>query len=194
MTFPKLPVLVEKDGAVLIIRSPAVGLYSLSPESGSILVGGNFVGRLTILNQSYDLVLPPDAGGRVSDPSSDEKITPVEHGQALFRLTPIGLDQQLTATLVREVVATDVGVEGAYPILSPTDGIFYRRANPDAEPYVKIGDRVTTGQPLGLVEVMKCFNPIQYGEPSLPPEAEIVKICAEDGAEVKSEQVLFLVR
>jgi len=41
---------------------------------------------------------------------------------------------------------------------------------------------------------MKCFNPIQYSGSGLPPEAEIVKICAEDGAEIKSEQVLFLVR
>ena len=196
MTFPKLPVIVEKDAtdeAGFIVRSPAVGLYSLAPESGSILVGGNFAGRLTILNQSYDLVLPPDAGGRVSDLSLDEKIAPVEYGQALFRLTPIGLEQKLTTTPVRETV-TDVDMEGAYPITSPTDGVFYRRANPEAEPYVKVGDRVTAGQMLGLVEVMKCFNPIQYGEPSLPPEAEIVKICAEDGAEIKSEQVLFLVR
>lgn len=47
---------------------------------------------------------------------------------------------------------------------------------------------------MGLVEVMKCFNPIQYGGPGLPPQAEVVKICAEDGAEIKSEQILFLVR
>jgi biotin carboxyl carrier protein len=192
MTVPKLPVLVEKDGAMLIVRSPAVGLYSLAPGSGSILVGENVAGRLTVLNHSYDLALPADAGGRVSDLGIDEKVAPVEYGQILFRLAPIELEQQSTTASVREEIARDE-LEGAHPILSPTDGVFYRRANPDTEPYVKIGDRVSIGQTLGLVEVMKCFNPIQYGGPGLPPQAEVVKICAEDGAEIKSEQVLFLV-
>jgi acetyl-CoA carboxylase biotin carboxyl carrier protein len=197
MTSPELQVIIERDGVnegAFNGCSPAVGLYSLPPESGSVLRGGDCAGRLTILNQSYDLVLPSDAGGRVSELGIDAKMAPVEYGKVLFRLTPIGTEQQLTGIHTGAASASEPGAEGASPVLSPTDGIFYGRADPDAEPYVKAGDRVTAGQTLGLVEVMKCFNPIQYGGPGLPLDAEIVKVCADDGAEIKSEQVLFLVR
>ena len=37
---------------------------------------------------------------------------------------------------------------------------FYRRASPDDDPYVDEGDRVSDGQVIGLVEVMKNFNEV----------------------------------
>jgi acetyl-CoA carboxylase biotin carboxyl carrier protein len=84
--------------------------------------------------------------------------------------------------------------EGARAIVSPTDGFFYRRPSPDAEPFVEIGARIRPGQPLGLVEVMKTFNQILYGGPGLPDEAEILEFRAGDGAEVHAGQVLIVVR
>jgi acetyl-CoA carboxylase biotin carboxyl carrier protein len=46
-------------------------------------------------------------------------------------------------------------------IQSPLPGIFYRRANPQADPYVKEGDHVNPGDTVGLVEVMKSFFEVQ---------------------------------
>jgi len=197
MTLSKLLVIIDRetlDAAVIIIRSPAVGLYSLQPEPGSFLTSGSCAGRLMILHRTHDLVLPGGVGGQVGKLAVDDKIVPVEYGQVLFQLHQRGFEPLAGESLGIGVRAGQATSEGTFPIMSPTDGIFYLKPNPDAEPYVRVGDRVAEGQTLGLVEVMKCFNPIQYGGPGLPPEAEIVEIGADDGTEIKSGQVLFLVR
>jgi biotin carboxyl carrier protein len=45
-------------------------------------------------------------------------------------------------------------------IISPLPGVFYRRPGPDEPPFVKVGDTVTIGQTLGIVEIMKQFTEI----------------------------------
>jgi acetyl-CoA carboxylase biotin carboxyl carrier protein len=46
-------------------------------------------------------------------------------------------------------------------IKSPVPGTFYRRPSPDEEPFVDKGDRVSSGDVVGLVEVMKNFNEVK---------------------------------
>jgi biotin carboxyl carrier protein len=43
---------------------------------------------------------------------------------------------------------------------SPLPGTFYRRPNPEAEPYVTEGDEVRPGDVVGLVEIMKSFHEV----------------------------------
>jgi acetyl-CoA carboxylase biotin carboxyl carrier protein len=45
-------------------------------------------------------------------------------------------------------------------IKTPLPGTFYRRPDPQAEPYVSEGDQVMTGDVVGLVEIMKSFHEI----------------------------------
>jgi acetyl-CoA carboxylase biotin carboxyl carrier protein len=81
-----------------------------------------------------------------------------------------------------------------FAVKSPTDGIFYLRANPQSPSYVEEGAIVTQGTTLALVEVMKCFNPILYpGEPEFPAKGTIFKIANKDSTEVKHGQVLFII-
>ena len=46
-------------------------------------------------------------------------------------------------------------------IKSPLPGTFYRRPNPDADPYVSEGDRVQPDDVVGVVEIMKSFHEIK---------------------------------
>jgi acetyl-CoA carboxylase biotin carboxyl carrier protein len=46
-------------------------------------------------------------------------------------------------------------------ILSPLPGTFYRKPAPDKQVYKSDGDKVTTGEVIGLVEVMKSFNEVK---------------------------------
>ncbi|MDO4439261.1 MAG: acetyl-CoA carboxylase biotin carboxyl carrier protein [Eubacteriales bacterium] len=46
-------------------------------------------------------------------------------------------------------------------VLSPLVGVFYKASSPEAEPFVKAGDRVSKGQVLGIVEAMKLMNEIE---------------------------------
>ena len=46
-------------------------------------------------------------------------------------------------------------------ILSPLPGTFYRKPAPDKPAYKADGDKVTTGDVIGIVEVMKSFNEVK---------------------------------
>jgi acetyl-CoA carboxylase biotin carboxyl carrier protein len=51
--------------------------------------------------------------------------------------------------------------EGFHVLTSPIVGTFYRAANPDAEPFVNVGDIVEKGKTLCIVEAMKLMNEIE---------------------------------
>lgn len=44
---------------------------------------------------------------------------------------------------------------------SPMVGTFYHASSPDAEPFVKPGDKISKGQTIGIIEAMKTMNPIE---------------------------------
>ncbi len=73
-------------------------------------------------------------------------------------------------------------------IRSPMVGTFYKAPEPGAEPYIKVGNRVTAGQTVCIIEAMKIMNEI---------EAEITgvvrEINVEDTQPVEFGQVLFRV-
>lgn len=46
-------------------------------------------------------------------------------------------------------------------VKSPLVGVFYSSSSPDAEAFVKVGDRVSVGQTIGIVEAMKLMNEIE---------------------------------
>ena len=65
-------------------------------------------------------------------------------------------------------------------------GVFYAAPAENAEPFVKVGDKVTKGQTLCIVEAMKLMN-------ELPAEQEgiITEICVENGQVVDYGMTLF---
>ncbi len=79
--------------------------------------------------------------------------------------------------------------DGLVEVRSPMVGMFHRRPQPDADPFVDLGAEVKKGDPLCLVEVMKLFTTL-YADQG----GEIVENAAEDGGLVEYDQVLFLVR
>jgi acetyl-CoA carboxylase biotin carboxyl carrier protein len=46
-------------------------------------------------------------------------------------------------------------------VLTPIPGVFYRRPDPDSEPFVTEGEAVQAGATIGLVEIMKNFQPVE---------------------------------
>jgi len=87
--------------------------------------------------------------------------------------------------------ATDTTEEdtGSYlEIKSPMVGTFYRSSSPDKPPYVQVGDNVTKGGVVCIIEAMKLFNEIES-----ELSGKIVKVLVEDSSPVEYDQVLFLV-
>jgi acetyl-CoA carboxylase biotin carboxyl carrier protein len=72
-------------------------------------------------------------------------------------------------------------------IHSPIVGTFYRAPSPNADPYVQVGQQVTKGTILCIVEAMKLMNEIESEY-----EGKIVKMMVENGQPVEYNQVLFL--
>jgi len=86
----------------------------------------------------------------------------------------------------------DVEVDGdgqSVYISAPMPSRFYRAPAPDESPFVQVGDTVSTGEPVGMLEVMKTYNPVEA-----PFNCEILEILAEDGEAVEYSQPLFRVK
>lgn len=73
-------------------------------------------------------------------------------------------------------------------IKSPIVGTFYRSPGPDKPVFVKVGDAITAGTTVCIIEAMKLFNEIESDT-----SGTIVKILVEDASPVEYDQVLFLV-
>lgn len=71
-------------------------------------------------------------------------------------------------------------------VTAPLVGVFYRSPAPDAEAYVKVGDRVEAGQVLCVLEAMKLFNEITSDHAGV-----VTRIIPENGELVSLGQELF---
>ena len=74
-------------------------------------------------------------------------------------------------------------------IRSPMVGTFYNAPAPDADPFVKLGDDIKTGDTVCIIEAMKMFNRIEadFG-------GKIVEILVENGQPVEYDEPLFVVK
>ena len=71
---------------------------------------------------------------------------------------------------------------------SPMVGTVYLQPQPDAAPFVKVGDTVTAGQTLLIVEAMKTMNPIPA-----PRGGKIVEIIVQDAQPVEFGEPLIVI-
>ncbi len=79
--------------------------------------------------------------------------------------------------------------EGFHVVTSPIVGTFYRAANPDAEPFVKVGDAVEKGRTLCIVEAMKLMNEIEADV-----SGTIVAIYPQNAQPVEFGEKLFAIQ
>jgi acetyl-CoA carboxylase biotin carboxyl carrier protein len=91
------------------------------------------------------------------------------------------------ATGKTETIETAAGKK-TVEIKSPMIGTFYRSGNPDSPPFVSVGDKVTVGQTVCIIEAMKLFNEIES-----EVSGTIVKALLENASPVEYDQILFVV-
>jgi acetyl-CoA carboxylase biotin carboxyl carrier protein len=93
---------------------------------------------------------------------------------------------QPTATTVVAGPALEPAATAAGdPVTAPIAGIFYRAPNPDAAPFVEVGQQVSADDVIGIVEVMKLMNSVRAGI-----TGTVVEVCAENAELVEYGQVL----
>jgi acetyl-CoA carboxylase biotin carboxyl carrier protein len=134
-------------------------------------------GGQQILVPSLQATLPT-AIPAASTPASVETPTPVA--------TPT---PQPAAAPTPSAAPAAGGDESRYKaIKSPIVGTFYRSAGPDKPPFVKVGDSISAGSVVCIVEAMKLFNEIESDL-----SGTVVKVLVDDAQPVEYDQVLFLV-
>lgn len=79
--------------------------------------------------------------------------------------------------------------EELHTITAPMIGTFYKRANPQNEPFVQVGDAVHKGQTICILEAMKLLNEVQSDV-----DGVIEEICVEEGEIIEFDQPLFRIK
>ncbi|CAK2846286.1 acetyl-CoA carboxylase biotin carboxyl carrier protein [Vibrio crassostreae] len=79
-------------------------------------------------------------------------------------------------------------VPAGHQVLSPMVGTFYGAPSPDAKPFVKVGQSVTAGETLCIVEAMKMMNQIEADKSGV-----VTAILVEDGQPVEFDQALVII-
>ena len=74
-------------------------------------------------------------------------------------------------------------------VTSPIVGTFYRAPNPEAESFASVGDRVTKGQVLCIIEAMKLMNEIESDA-----EGTVMKIFPQNGQPIEYGERLFALK
>ncbi len=184
-----LPLLARPldDGAGWELCSPGVGLYAQAPPRGCLLGPGSPAGVLVVLERPQSLRVPEGLAGYVDSDPPERRHLPVGYGTPLFRLR-----RDARNGLPGTGPSRAAGPEASGLVLrAPQAGRFWRRPEPGADLYLEAGAELRAGRTLGLLEVMKTFNPVKYqpgGE--LPERARLLRFLVEDGADVEEGQAL----
>ncbi len=79
-------------------------------------------------------------------------------------------------------------INGGHVVAAPMVGTFYDAPSPDSDPFVRVGQAVSEGDPLCIIEAMKILNPIEADR-----AGTITAVLVDNGHPVEYEQPLFVI-
>lgn len=140
--------------------------------------------KLHIRGKSYTAAAPAAA------PQSGPSIINVPAAAPAYPApAPVAAPAAAPAAAAPAPAAAPADVASKYvEIKSPMIGTFYRSSSPDKDAYVKVGDSISKGDTVCIVEAMKLFNEIES-----EVAGKIVKVLVEDAQPIEYDQPLFLV-
>jgi acetyl-CoA carboxylase biotin carboxyl carrier protein len=117
--------------------------------------------------------------------------TPVAAPQVILQPSPVAAQPAPAATPATsaEPLSRAESVPEGEMLRSPMVGTFYASPSPDADPFVILGQKVSEGETLCIIEAMKMFNQIEA-----EVSGTVVAILAENGQPVEFDQPLFVIR
>jgi acetyl-CoA carboxylase biotin carboxyl carrier protein len=150
------------------------------------MVNKSNIGELTIEQKDF----------RVTIKQKEEQITqvvaaPVHPAQVYSAAPPAAISAPPASSgsaPAADKSKADTTNSNLVTIKSPMIGTFYRRPTPDKPNFVEIGDEVSVGKVVCIIEAMKLFNEIES-----EIQGKIVKMLVEDASPVEYDQPLFLV-
>ncbi|WP_261884977.1 acetyl-CoA carboxylase biotin carboxyl carrier protein [Vibrio pomeroyi] len=117
--------------------------------------------------------------------NSTAPVAPVQYAAAP---APVAAAAAPAAAAPVAAEAAAPAVPAGHQVLSPMVGTFYGAPSPDAKPFVKVGQSVTAGETLCIVEAMKMMNQIEADKSGV-----VTAILVEDGQPVEFDQALVII-
>jgi acetyl-CoA carboxylase biotin carboxyl carrier protein len=123
--------------------------------------------------------------------SRGSTVAPVTHVPQVITQAPVQVAPATAAPVApsNEPEADEESVPEGDMLRSPMVGTFYASPSPEADPFVSLGQKVSEGETLCIIEAMKMFNQIEA-----EVSGTVVAILAESGQPVEFDQPLFVVR
>ncbi|ELX4138780.1 acetyl-CoA carboxylase biotin carboxyl carrier protein [Vibrio vulnificus] len=127
----------------------------------------------------------------------EESVRISRHGQMMaapapmhYAAAPVAQPAPVAAAPVAtaEAAPAATAVPAGHQVLSPMVGTFYRSPSPDAKAFIEVGQSVTAGQTLCIVEAMKMMNQIEADKSGV-----VTAILVEDGQPVEFDQPLVVI-
>jgi acetyl-CoA carboxylase biotin carboxyl carrier protein len=118
----------------------------------------------------------------------DQKV--MKNSSQMISGQPVAMQapQQVASTSAQPAKAEKAAGKATLDIKSPMIGTFYRSSNPDSPPFISVGDKVSKGQTVAIIEAMKLFNEIES-----EVSGTVVRAMVENASPVEYDQVLFVV-
>lgn len=109
--------------------------------------------------------------------------------QAALQVAPAATPAKAAAAAAPSAAKSKADRRGQTSIESPLMGAYYAAPAPDADPFVRPGQKIAKGATLCIIEVMKVMNDIKS-----PFAGVVVDIAAENGAMVEQGQALMWIK
>ena len=148
------------------------------------LINKSNIGELSIEEKDFKISIKQK---KERDQQTTFVAQPALHQPVLVQPTyeaPTVQSQPTVPATAEPVAKTD----NLITIKSPMIGTFYKRPSPDKPNFVEVGDEITPGKVVCIIEAMKLFNEIES-----EVSGRVVKVLLDDASPVEYDQALFLV-
>ena len=163
MNFKEILELIDK------VADAGIGAVEIEQAGTKLRIEGKSSGQTQVLH-SYAADMRSEAS-MMAAPPAPQSTAPQQATAAAAPAPPVDADA------------------GLHIITSPIVGTFYRAANPEAPSFANVGDRVSKGQVLCIIEAMKLMNEIESDV-----DGTIVSIYPSNGQPVEYGEKLFAVK
>ncbi len=130
----------------------------------------------------------------LADLISETGLSEIEYAEGEKRIRCVRHSEQASCVQIAAPApitqaGADEPVLSGTPLPSPMVGTVYMAAEPEAAPFVKVGDKVQEGDTLLIIEAMKVMNPIKA-----PKSGEVAEILVSDAQPVEFGETLLTIK
>lgn len=149
------------------------------------MINKSNIGEVSIEEKGFKLTIK-----QKEEPAQNVIAAPIQSPVSMPAYAPPAMPQAAPATApaTEKTKAAEPAADNLLTVKSPMIGTFYRSPAPGKPVFVEVGDEITVGKVVCIIEAMKLFNEIES-----EVKGRIVKILVEDASPVEYDQPLFLV-